>query len=103
MRAYDALGTCFSFFPAQEIGWRYAIDVELQVPAPEFIQPVLGSDGLARWVEIEVVAKLTDTPAHIIFQRRLRESLQCILDDHGIEIRHCDTSSHWIAVGRCRT
>lgn len=101
LRAYDEEKTCFSFLPFQNSPCRYAIDVELRSKAvPEAIGDRLGSGGLAQWTEIEVVAKLTNTPAHLVFRRALASDLNQIKQDLGIEMLRCDTASHFIAIGR---
>lgn len=101
VRAYDEEKTCFSFVPFQKSPVRYAIDVELKTKAvPEAIGGRLGLDGLARWTEIEVLAKLTETPAHLVLRRSIGADMNRLRQDWGIEILRCDTPTHFIAIGR---
>jgi hypothetical protein len=65
-----------------------------------FVSSVLGAAGLASWVEVEVTAKLIDTPAHLVLRQFLAGHQIAILKAHGIEVLRLDTNSHWIAVGR---
>jgi hypothetical protein len=101
IRSYDDWGNCFSLLPFDVNGWQYALDVETrQHDKDNRVESALGMEGLSRWVEIEVVAKLMDTPAHLVFRQVVRCGLPAILCTHGIEIRRLTTSHHWLAVGR---
>lgn len=101
VRAYDDVGTCFSFVPAAKDEWRYALDVENRRPDDcDYVSSALGFSGLSMWVEIEVFAKLIDEPAHLVLRQVLAGDRERIRSIHGIEIIRMDTPSHWIAVGR---
>lgn len=101
VRSYDGNGQCFSFLPKQESAWQYALDVERRLhPEETSMISAVCLDGLSQWVEIEVAAKLTATPAHIVFRLFMQGYLQSMLLSNKIEILHCDTESHWIAIGR---
>ena len=103
VRAYDVTGKCFSFWPAADDEWLYALDVEnRRSDCSGFVSSALGSSGLSSWVEVEVAAKLTNTPAHLVLRQFLMGQPQAILQAHGIEFIRIDTPSHWIAVGRRR-
>lgn len=101
VRAYDDSGTCFSFIPAANDEWRYALDVENRRPDDcSYVSSALGSSGLSMWVEVEVFAKLIDEPAHLVLRQVLAGHQERIRGVHGIELLRMDTPSHWIAVGR---
>lgn len=101
VRAYDDEGTCFSFVPAANDQWRYALDVENRRPDNcGYVSSALGSSGLSMWVEVEVFAKLIDEPAHLVLRQVFAGHQERIRGVHGIEIIRMDTPSHWIAVGR---
>ncbi len=101
VRAYDDVGTCFSFLPAANDEWRYALDVENRRPDDgSYVSSALGSSGLSMWVEVEVFAKLIDEPAHLVLRAVIAGDQDRIRGVHGIEIIRMDTPSHWIAVGR---
>lgn len=101
VRAYDCAGTCFSFFPAADKEWLYALDVEKRRSEDFcYVSSALGSTGLSLWVEVEVLAKLTNEPAHLILRQVLAGKRAMICDVHGIEVCRMDTASHWTAVGR---
>ena len=103
IRAYDETGSCFSFWPIEERGWLYALDVEAREPdACGFVSSALGARQLASWVEVEVVAKLINTPAHLIFRQFMAGQRGSILKSHQIEVLRSDTDRHWIAIGRFR-
>lgn len=101
VRSYDDTGTCFSFVPVAADQWRYALDIEIKrSDNSDYVVSVLGKAGLSLWVEVEVLAKLTDEPAHSMLQQVLAGRQATICAGHGIEICRMDTASHWIAVGR---
>lgn len=103
IRAYDETGRCFSFWPIEDKGWRYALDVEAREPdACGFVSSALGAGGLASWVDVEVVAKLSNTPAHLVFRQFMAGQRGSILKSHQIEVLRSDTDRHWIAIGRSR-
>jgi hypothetical protein len=90
--AHDGAGGRFVLVPAD--GAAYAIDVECRgaVPAP------LAALGLTleAWTEIEVEAKLTATPAHLVLKARLAGEAAA----PGLALQRADTATHLIAVGR---
>lgn len=101
VRAYDDSGICFSFVPVANDEWRYALDVEKRrLDDFSYVRSALGSSDMSMWVEIEVLAKLTDKPAHLVLRHVLAGDHKRIRGVHGIEIFRMDTPSHWIAVGR---
>lgn len=101
VRSYDDAGTCFSFVPAVEGQWNYALDVEKRRSDDSgYVSSALGAAGLSLWVEVEVLAKLTNEPAHAVLREVLAGGHAMICDVHGIEICRMDTANHWIAVGR---
>jgi hypothetical protein len=102
VRAYDGLGDCFSFIALAPDHGCFAMDLEAKgLPASEAIEAALGIDGLGHWVEIEVIAKLANVPAHLVFKRYVKGEMEQMKRDLGIDIVRCDTASYWIAVGRC--
>ena len=104
IHAYDETGRCFSFTPIEEKGWLYALDIEGREPdLCGFVSSALGTGGLASWVEVEVVAKLSNTPAHLVFRQFIAGQRMSILKSIQIEVLRSDTNSHWIAIGRSRT
>lgn len=103
IRAYDETGRCFSFTPIEKNGWLYAIDIEpRELDGCGFVSSALGAGGLASWVEVEVVAKLSNTPAHLIFRQFKAGRRVSILQYYQVEVLRSDTDSHWIAIGRSR-
>ena len=103
VRAYDDVGNCFSFVTAACDEWRFALDVERRRPDDcGFVSSALGSGGLSLWVEVEVLAKLANQPAHLALRQVLAGKRAMLSDDVGVEISRMDTASHWIAVGRRR-
>ena len=103
VRAYDESGTCFSFVPTANEEWRYALDVEnRRTDDCSYVSSALGSLGLSVWVEVEVLAKLVDEPAHLVLRQVIAGDRETICGDRGLEIIRMDTPSHWIAVGRRR-
>lgn len=104
-RSYDSMGTCFSFLPNSQsrFGWKYALDVEdRSFDSGDHIVSALGVEGLQSWLEIEVVAKLTDTPAHIVLRQFTRGHWQSNLRRNRIILQHCNTESHSMLVARRR-
>jgi hypothetical protein len=103
IRAYDESGRCFSFNPLAEVGWTFAIDVESKRPdSCNFVSLALGPAGLSHWVEVEVTAKLINTPAHIVLRKFLEGRRMEMFKDNCIEVLRIDTNDHWVAVGRRR-
>lgn len=103
VRAYDNTGTCFSFFPRSNDEWRYALDVENTAPDEcDYVSSALQGSELPDWVEIEVLAKLTNQPAHLVFRQALAGEYERTCRIYGLEILRVDTLSHWIALGRKR-
>ena len=101
--SYDGSGLCFSFLPAVLHGFKYALDVEERCDfETSKVASALGDRGLGFWVEIEVVAKLVDIPAHLMLREASQGRLPLSLQRHRIELIRLDTSNHWIALGRRR-
>ena len=101
VRAYDDSGTCFSFLAATDGGLRYALDVERkQADDWSCVSSALGSLGLSKWVEVEVLAKLINKPAHLVMREVIAGQQTEICRVYGIEILRMDTPSHWISIGR---
>jgi len=95
--SHDGAGRRFVFRPA-ETGFRHALDVEPKcTPLPAPLARALGGADPALWTEIEVIAKLTDTPAHLVLRAH---AAGAGIRPPGLEIRHCDSATHHIAVGR---
>ncbi|MEY8120511.1 hypothetical protein AB9F26_20090 [Falsihalocynthiibacter sp. BN13B15] len=98
--SYDGAGRRFVFHTEMSLE-AVAIDVELRSePASAQLTKALGEDALARWTEIEVLAKLYDVPAHIVLTQVQSLSPQVFAQKFPAEILRCDTASHFIAVGR---
>lgn len=104
--SYDGTGTRFVYVPAattETRSCRYALDVEARaVACPDSLAAALGcaddpGAALRRWTELEVLAKLTDTPVHLLLRARPDKITT------GIEITRCDTKTHWVVVGMRKT
>ncbi|PJB67205.1 MAG: hypothetical protein CO094_04745 [Anaerolineae bacterium CG_4_9_14_3_um_filter_57_17] len=98
--SHDGAGGRFVFVPAADAtGYAYALDVEPRTrPCPAAIAKALGcgndsDEALRRWTELEVTAKLTETPVHLLLLAQSRPV------ENEIQMIRCDTDSHWIAVG----
>lgn len=101
VRSYDEEGTCFSFFPSEESDWLYTLDVEnKRSDCCESVTAALGSIELAKWVDIEVIAKLLNLPAHLVLRQVLADNLITTDVECSIEIIRADINTHWIAIGR---
>lgn len=98
--SHDGTGRRFVFCPADDR--RYALDVERRdLPVPEHLARVLGARALRRWGTVEVIAKLLDTPAHLVLRRVLAGEGPHLLRAHGIRLLRADTPDLWRIVG-CR-
>ncbi len=62
----------------------------------------MGEPPLKAWTEIEVIAKLTDTPAHLLLKRITAAGGIGPLRPEGITIQRVDGPDFWLAVGRRR-
>jgi len=98
----DHHGVRHVFIPASDDG-RYAVDFERKdtVLEPE-IRSLLGviapdTPALLTWTRIEVLAKLTDMPAHLVMRDVARQGWA-----RQIDIRHPPHATHWISIGRMR-
>mgnify|MGYP003665285858 CR=1 FL=1 len=98
--AVDHRGVRHVFVPAAD-GVPYALDIERKdaLLEPETVS-ILGAiapdaPALLTWTRIEVLAKLTDVPAHLVMRNVAR---------HGwnvqIETRHPPHETYWISIGR---
>ena len=99
--SYDGFGLRFVYVPPETCEakrYHYAIDVEaLGVPCPDVVAAALGcsndsDEALRHWTELEVTAKLTDTPVLLLLQAQDRH--------FAIDFQRCDTLDHLIVVGR---
>lgn len=101
--SYDDTGTRFVFQPAAGDRARYALDLETKSAqiSPE-IQSALGTssrlEALRIWTELELYAKLTNLPVLAC----LKSDVPCALPPQTITLQRADTTSHFIAVGRCQ-
>lgn len=100
MASYDGFGRRFVYLPPETTEaerYRYAMDVESrQTACPELISAAVGEaaeTALRGWTELEVLAKLTTMPVHLLLR------VKDVRITAGIEIIRCDTETHWIAVG----
>jgi hypothetical protein len=102
-RSYDVLGNQFTFVADDSRSWRFAIDVELRdQPRAEFVASALeGDESTDRWGEIEIIAKLSGTPAHIVLLRFMGRPTDGPVEDDGIQFFQFDTDTHLITLGRC--
>ena len=99
--SHDGLGRRFLFRPppGDAPGLRYALDVECRaLPPPGALARVLGPRAMALWGELEMVAKLTGRPVHLVLRDQLAGRDPRALP--GLEIRRADTAGHWIVLGR---
>lgn len=104
-RSYDSAGMCFSFLPNPQdrFGWQYALDVEdRSFGSSDHVVSALGGEGLQSWLEIEVIAKLTDMPAHIVLRQFIKGCWQSSLRRNRIVLKRCNTESHWMLLARRR-
>ena len=98
--ATDHAGVRHLFVPPAD-GARYALDVErrdvllepetasaLRMAAPDM-------PPLQVWTRIEVVAKLSNRPAHVVLRALGRDGWP-----PQIEIRHPPSATHWLSIGR---
>ena len=80
----------------------YALDVERidAVLEPELVSALheISPDvpPLLTWTRVEVIAKLTGVPAHLVLRAQGRGS------GDACDIRHVPHATHWITVGRWR-
>lgn len=100
--SHDGTGQRHLLIPPAGDGHLYALDVEARaLPVPEALRAALGPRAMARWGEIEVMAKLVDLPAHLMLRRVLAGEGPALIAAHGIEICRCDTPDFWRVIGRC--
>lgn len=86
------------FCPVPGDGWHYALDVEARnLPAPEHLTRALGPDAMRKWGEIEVMAKLSDLPAHLVLRAVLAGQPPNI---PGLQTLRADTPDLWCIIGR---
>ncbi|MEM9496412.1 MAG: hypothetical protein AAGA28_00710 [Pseudomonadota bacterium] len=101
VRSYDEFGLCFSFHPEHGGNFQFALDVEDRVTwEKRSLRNSLVAVHPAHWVDVEVVAKLINKPAHIIFLEARRHSIRTLLNQNGIELLRLEICSHFISVGR---
>lgn len=99
--SHDGEGGRFVFLPPSGAAHAFAIDVEPRHrPAPPALAAALGRDAMARWGEIEVMAKLTGLPAHLVLRRVLAGGGAALAAGYGLEIARADTPGHWVVAGR---
>lgn len=101
--SHDGQGRRFLFRapPGGDPADRYALDVECRgLPPPAALAAALGPRAMALWGELEVVAKLSGQPVHLVLRAHLAG--QDPRAAPGLEIRRADTAGHWIVLGRCR-
>jgi hypothetical protein len=106
--SHDGTGRRFVLVPPAGTALRFALDVERRDrPAPAALARVLGPRAMERWGEIEVIAKLTDLPAHLVLRRVLAggagaaEATAALAQAQGLRLARCDTAELWRVVG-CR-
>lgn len=103
IRTYDGLGGCFTFLPFDNYNWNYAIDAESKnIILPELVTAKLGTDPAKLWNHIEIISKLIDIPSYLIFKAIRRKGLNFFKEFYKIEFYDCDTTEHWITLGRCK-
>ncbi|GAB5388172.1 MAG: hypothetical protein Alpg2KO_11400 [Alphaproteobacteria bacterium] len=101
VRTYDSGGNCYSLSSMPQPGWCYAIDIEdIIADADNPVLQALGADAPSRWAGIEVIAKLTNMPAHLVLRQVLDQGLDQILEQSQIEIRYHQSDHHILAIGR---
>lgn len=99
--SYDSLKNRFALTSTDNCSWHYAVDVELKAdPLPEFIAAALSGDAIQRWGDIEVVAKLSNVPSHLVLREFVLGRFVELVVEYGIELMRMDTESHWVVVGR---
>ena len=99
--SHDGIGRRFVLIPPDASPFHHALDVEMRAhPAPEALTQALGPHAMARWGEIEVIAKLLDQPAHLTLRRALAQGAAVLIRDHGLQIARCDTVTFWRVIGR---
>lgn len=82
-------------------GAHYALDVERRdLPPPEALVRALGPGAMARWGEIEVIAKLLDQPAHLVLRAVQADGVAALCHRHAIRLARCDTETLWRVVGQ---
>jgi len=94
--SYDDTGTRFVFQPAPGDLASYALDIEtVSAEINPDLRVALGvttrAKALRAWTELELRAKLTNTPV-----------LACLKSPPPAKIclRRADTATHWIAIGK---
>lgn len=94
--SYDSRGQRFVFRPAPGDLASYALDIEtVSAEMSPGLRVVLGvttrAAALRAWTELELRAKLTNTPV-----------LACLKSPPTAKIclRRADTATHWIAIGK---
>lgn len=97
----DHAGLRLVFVPPAGAAGRFALDVERRDAAlsPE-TETVLrriapAAPPLLTWTRIEVAAKLTGRPAHLVLRAAEAAGLPA-----GVEIRQLPDPTHWISLGR---
>ena len=103
--SYDLLGRRYVFLHHPD-EFQYALDIECHDgAAPMQVTRYLTKlrieePPLKAWTEIEVIAKLTNTPAHLLLRRITTAGGISALRTEGIAIRRVDLPGLWLAVGR---
>lgn len=99
--SHDGTGQRYVLIPPESDGFVYALDVERRdLPNPTALAAVLGPLAIQRWGEIEVMAKLLDTPAHLILRQVLAVGVQVLMAENGLAIIRQDSASLWCVIGR---
>lgn len=99
--SHDGLGLRFVFIAPPGNGDRFALDVESRSACvPGLLDDALGAEPMRRWTEIEVLAKLTNTPALVVLKDLIAGKTPLVHAMQQLEISRCDTPDHWMAVGR---
>lgn len=97
--SHDHAGRRFVFVPVAGDTAHYALDVErrdvvLDAQTVFMLARIIPDiSPLQAWTQVEVMAKLLDTPAHLILRRGLPY-------DPRVEIGIFPSPSHWISIGR---
>jgi len=103
IKSYDSLGNCFSFQPTLIDNYKYAIDVELKDTIPsKHLMNILGQDALLKWCEIEIIAKLSNIPAHIILLYTRTKSISYLMQKYNINSVYIKTDTHYFVIGKCK-